>query len=82
MNRIMEGGDQVYTPYAHAVIYARNCLTFVKTTAIAYEQNLKAVGNFLPICNSSRFYKQEITSIQYFKRENNNCGIKIFQGAD
>ena len=41
----------------------RNCLTFVKTTAIAYGQNLEAPGNFLPVCNSSRFYKrQEITS--------------------
>ena len=51
------------------MIYARNCLTFVKTTAIAYEQNLKAVGNFLPICNSSRFYKQEITSIRILKEK-------------
>ena len=35
---------------------ARNCLTFVKTAALAYVQNLQVPGNFLPICNSSRFY--------------------------
>ena len=34
-----------------------NCLTFVKTTAIAYHQNPEALVDFLPICNSSRFYK-------------------------
>ena len=45
---------------------ARDCLTFVKTTAIAYGQILEAPGNFLPICNSSRFCKrQAITSMVY-----------------
>jgi len=40
-----------------------NCLKFVKTTAIAYGQNIVVPGNFLPICNSSRFYgRQAITS--------------------
>jgi len=36
-----------------------NCLTFVKTTAIAYGQNIEAPGKILPICNSSRFYKRQ-----------------------
>jgi len=40
-----------------------NCLTFVKTTAIAYHQKPEALVHFLPICNSSCFYKrQEIRS--------------------
>ena len=36
-----------------------NCLTFVKTTGIAYHQNPEAPVDFLPICNSSRFYKRQ-----------------------
>ena len=45
----------------HMRCYTRNCLTFVKAAAIEYEQNLKALGNFLPICN---FCKQAIISVR------------------
>jgi len=55
----------------------RNLLTFVKTTPIAYGQNLEAPGKFSPICNSSRFYKRlEITSsISY-------CTRRVLFGLD
>jgi len=36
--------------------------TFVKTTTIAYGQNLEALGNFLSICNSSCFHKRRATT--------------------
>jgi len=44
--------------------YTRNFLTFANTTAIAYHQNLAALGTFLPVCNSSCVRKhQKITTI-------------------
>ena len=36
-----------------------NCLTFVKTTAIAYGQKIDQSLRFLVVCNSSRFYKRQ-----------------------
>ena len=36
-----------------------NCLTFVKTTAIAYGQKMGRSLKILVLCNSSRFYKRQ-----------------------
>ena len=42
-----------------------NCLTFVKTTAIAYGQIISRSFKILVLCNSSFFYKrQAITSTE------------------
>jgi len=45
-----------------------NCLTFVKTTAIAYHQNPEALVDSLPICNSSRFGSIFAQLLAYFQR--------------
>jgi len=36
-----------------------NCLTFVKTTAIAYGQKIDQSLRISVVCNSSRFYKRQ-----------------------
>ena len=55
-----------------------NCLTFVKTTAIAYHQNPEALVDFLPICNSSRFYKRQAIRSRYGLLEYWGVGKSLF----
>jgi len=46
-----------------------NCLTFVKTTAIAYGQKMGRSLKILVLCNSSRFYKRQAIGSRDFAKK-------------